>query len=252
MRRPALAALAVTTALMVVFFAGCQESALRSRGPSRAPDKLTIVGFGDSIVYGSNLEKPWLWTLVDRMSDSPITHAPDWPWEWTFPPPAHRSEYWYDSNTARVYNMGIDGNTTEQMVERFSSDVQPVNPDYCIILGGINDILYSVPIDVTKENLLSLYRECASNGITPIPATLVPYNGPGEDVRADIRALNAWIRDTSAANGWYCADFYAALESPAGSGLSPYLDDGLHPTQQGYDLMGDSIDIREVGAGRAK
>jgi len=211
---------------------------------------LIIVGLGDSIVYGSNLEQPWLWTLLHRMSDSPISHVPAWPWEWTFPPPAHRTDHWYESESARIYNMGIDGNTTEQMVQRLRSDVLPVDPDYCIILGGINDILYAVPLDVTKENLLSLYRECASNSITPVPATLVPYNGPGDDVRTDVRALNAWIRSTSDANGWYCADFYVALESPAGSGRSPYLADGLHPDQHGNDLMGESIDVQEVGAGR--
>jgi len=247
MRSPALVALAVTTTLAVVLVTGCQDSVEPGRRQSRDPDTLAIVGLGDSIVYGSNLEKPWLWTLLDRISESPITHVPAWPWDWTFPPPAHRVDYWYESETARVYNMGIDGNTTQQMAERFDSDVVPVNPEYCIILGGVNDILYSVPLSETKENLLSLYRACASNGITPIPATLVPFNGPGDDVRDDIRELNAWIRDTAAANGWYCADFHAALESPAGSGLSPHLADGLHPTQRGHDLMGNSIDIREIG-----
>jgi len=175
-------AFAVVAGLFVT--AGCKTTPAPDSGP--APE-VVFVGFGDSIVYGSNYPKPWLYTLLDRLSQGTITYTPEWPWAWDMPSTRH--DRWYQADEIRIYNSGIDGNTTADLRSRFEEDVAAMRPDSCLILGGANDIFREVPLSTTQDNLVQLYESCAQANITPIACTLTPVK-PGTLVGSRCRQLN--------------------------------------------------------------
>ncbi len=211
------------------------------------------MGFGDSIVYGSNYPQPWLYTLLERLTSGPITYVPEWPWDWDVP--STRNERWYESGGVRVYNSGIDGNTTEQLLSRFEEDVAAVEPDSCLILGGTNDIFRDVPISAIEANLTQLYDDCVNAGITPVACTLTPVKPGfllGDSAEADalnssIDTLNGWIRIHCAAREIAVVDFNTVLKADPATYLQ---DDGIHPSEAGHDAMGRSVDLAVLGLAR--
>lgn len=216
------------------------------------PD-VVIVGFGDSIVYGSNYRRPWLHTLLDRLTTGPITHVPAWPWDWDLP--GGRNDRWYEADGVRVHNSGIDGNTTAELRSRFEEDVAAAEPDCCLILGGANDIFRGVPVSETKANLAQMYDDCTNAGITPVACTLTPVK-PGfligdlaevDALNASIDTLNVWIRIHCAARGIAVVDFSGAVRANPAEYLQA---DGIHPSEAGHDAMGRSIDLAALGLDR--
>lgn len=245
--RRLLAPIALATA-GIVLGAGCTAP----RQPSPAPE-VVIVGFGDSIVYGSNYPRPWLYTLLDRLTSGEIEYSPDWPWVWDLPDTRH--DRWYQADKVRVYNSGIDGNTTDQLLSRFDEDVIAVRPESCLILGGANDVFTGVPAAATEQNLARLYRECLDAGITPVACTLTPVK-PGmfvgdasqaDSLNASIDRLNAWMTSYCADRGIALVDFNSVVRADPGRYLQP---DGIHPSEAGHDAMGEAIDLDELGIAR--
>jgi len=218
-------------------------------GTGSTPD-VVIVGFGDSIVYGSNYPKPWLYIVLERLTSGPITYVPEWPWDWDAP--STRNDHWYESGGVRVYNSGIDGNTTANLRSRFQEDVVGVRPDSCLILGGANDIFRDVPLSAIEADLTHLYDDCADAGITPVACTLTPVK-PGfllggsteaDALNESIDALNGWIRTHCAARDIAVVDFNTVVKAD----LPTYLqDDGIHPSEAGHDAMGRSVDLALLG-----
>lgn len=228
----------------------CFSTACTPSRPSGSTPDSVIVGFGDSIVYGSNYPRPWLYTLLERLTTGPITHVPQWPWDWDMPSTRH--DRWYESGGVRVYNSGIDGNTTAQLRSRFRVDVAAVEPDCCLILGGANDIFRGVPISVTQANLAGLYDECVDAGITPVACTLTPVK-PGvllgdsaeaDAINSSIDTLNGWIKTHCAAREIAVVDFGTVVKEDSATYLQ---DDGIHPTEAGHDAMGRSVDLAVLG-----
>jgi len=93
-----------------------------------------------------------------------------------------------------------------------------------------------------------LIRRAHTHGIKVFGATLTPYVGAkyqsstGETMR---QAVNQWIRTTKDLDGY--VDFEKATSDPAHPGVYlPAADGGdhLHPSDAGYKLMGDSIDLK--------
>ena len=238
---------AAAVALLVLgLCVGTACTAPRSSGP---PADVVIVGFGDSIVYGSNYPRPWLYTLVDRLTSGSITYVPEWPWDYDMP--ANRNDRWYEADGVRVYNSGIDGNTTAQLRSRFDKDVASVSPDSCVILGGTNDIFRDVPAATTQANLAQLYQECTDAGITPVACTLTPVmpgyllgdSADADALNSSIDALNAWIRTYCTERGIEVIDFNAVVRANPQAYLQA---DGIHPSEAGHDAMGNVIDLEAL------
>jgi lysophospholipase L1-like esterase len=52
-----------------------------------------------------------------------------------------------------------------------------------------------------------------------------------------IRALNRWLEDYSAANGFVYLDYFTALLDDKGLLKRDLAEDGLHPNVAGYKIM---------------
>jgi len=146
--------------------------------------------------------------------------------------------------TAQRVNRGISGQTTPQMLVRFREDVIALHPRAVQIMAGTNDIAGNTgPMtpEMTEANIASMTELAQANGIKVILASIPPAANfpwrPGLEVTGKIIALNDWMRAYAASHGAVYADYWSALQDGKG-GMKPGLAyDGVHPTEQGYDLM---------------
>jgi lysophospholipase L1-like esterase len=171
-----------------------------------------------------------------------------------------------------VLNEGISGNRVlhdnagPSALARFDRDVLSQDGvKYLIILEAINDIGHAYdpkkPYDlVSADDLIAGYvqmiERAHAHGIKVFGATLTPYGGAGyespagEDVR---QSVNKWIRTSGKFDG--VVDFDKATLDPknpaamlpAYNVLGTTVPDHLHPNDDGYKVMGDSIDLGLFG-----
>ncbi len=141
-------------------------------------------------------------------------------------------------------NRGISGQTTPQMLVRFWPDVIALKPKVVVILAGTNDIAGntgpSTP-QMIEDNFMSMADLAKANNIRVVLASILPAASypwkPGIDPVEQIRALNNWLRNYSAANGCIYLDYYSAMVD-ADNGMKKELTlDGVHPNPAGYAVM---------------
>lgn len=65
-------------------------------------------------------------------------------------------------------NRGIPGNTTGQMKERYNDDVLSEKPKSVILLGGTNDMLMNLDIQIALNNMAEMITRSMAHSITPI------------------------------------------------------------------------------------
>ncbi|MEU6283837.1 SGNH/GDSL hydrolase family protein [Streptomyces sp. NPDC047028] len=217
----------------------------------------TVVVFGDSITDGitSTVDANHRWT--DILSDRLHTAL----------------ESGVQLPRYGIVNEGISGNQiltdglgrpaeNQSGLGRFGRDVLSRTDVKGVVIDlGINDILkdprLADPNKIT-EGLRTLVREAHARGLRVVGATLMPFKGhrgwtpAREAVRQQV---NAQIRAGRVFDG--VVDFDKALRDPyEPSRLRADYDSGdhLHPSDLGYQKMGDVFDLRALkgAAGQAE
>jgi lysophospholipase L1-like esterase len=141
-------------------------------------------------------------------------------------------------------NRGIGGQTAPQMLVRFQQDVVSLGPQALVLLAGINDIAGNTGYETLPEiedHLRSLVTLAEGAHLRVVVASLLPAGGfpwrPGVDPRAEIVALNRWLKDFAATRGHVYLDYYAAMATPDGGMRAGLSSDGVHPNSAGYAIM---------------
>jgi lysophospholipase L1-like esterase len=141
-------------------------------------------------------------------------------------------------------NRGISGQTTPQMLVRFWPDVIALQPKVVVILAGTNDIAGNTgPTTPTsiEDNLMAMADLARANGIRVVMSSILPAAAypwqPGIDPRAEITAINSWMRDYCEKKHYVFLDYYSAMVD-ANQGTKKELTiDGVHPNAAGYQVM---------------
>lgn len=176
----------------------------------------------------------------------------------------------YGGAKVAVLNAGIAGNRILNdgtifginALARLDSDVlTQTGAKWVILLEGINDIGFPqlCPICIPGSNMgkvtakqiiagkKQIINRVHARGLKIYGATLLPFKGAiyyseeGEEIR---QAVNRWIRSSEAFDA--VIDFDLAMQDPNDPELlySPYdSGDHLHPSDEGYQAMADSIDL---------
>ncbi len=147
-------------------------------------------------------------------------------------------------------NRGISGQTTPQMLIRFRPDVLAHKPKAVVILAGTNDIAGNtgpMTLEQIEDNLTSMAELAKANGVRVVISSVMPvcdYIRPQTDRRPPekIKALNAWIRNYTARNGFVYLDYYSVMLDDHGALKKELTYDGLHPNEAGYEVMGPLAD----------
>ena len=149
-------------------------------------------------------------------------------------------------------NRGIGGQTTPQMLLRFRADVITLKPKVVVILAGTNDISGNtgpMTLEQTGDNIASMAELATANGIKVVLSSVIPVS---DTVRksdgayyvqtksrppAKIVAMNEWLKDYAARNGYTYLDYYSAMVDDRGFVKDGITFDGLHPKKEGYAIM---------------
>ena len=144
---------------------------------------------------------------------------------------------------------GIGGQTSSQMLVRFTADVINLHPKAVVIMAGTNDVAHNdfcVSPEKVVENIIAMCNLAKANGITPIISSIPPcsefpwrkeISNPGQTI-VDI---NKSLRAYAEANGLVYIDYHAAL-ADENLGLPKSLsDDGCHPNPDTYFLMEELV-----------
>ena len=196
-------------------------------------ERVRVVGWGDSTTAGT----PGFFSPVEAPPEGKGNE---------------KSQYAYWMMKAHpdwvVLNRGVNGERTDQILERFPRDVAAERPAATIVLAGVNDIYQGRPNEQTKKNLGEMYRLVAGLGSALVACSVLPYNSMTQAQAKARRELNEWIRMESARTGTaYCdtAEAVAKEGDPEKLAGSP---DGIHPDVGGYRRMGDELSMAVVKA----
>lgn len=144
------------------------------------------------------------------------------------------------SKNIAVLNKGIDGDTTSGMIERFNRSVVPEKPDFVIIWAGINDVYAGISIEQIHENLKELFTRTFNILSIPLSCSLTPAQN-GSRVNDKILRLNHILQNTCYEHNIIFIDLYAELSDKSGNLMPRYSSDGVHLSQMGYRVVGETI-----------
>jgi len=155
-------------------------------------------------------------------------------------------------------NLGVLGDTTRRMLQRFSSQVAPLRPDYVIVWGGINDLFSMVETEEAYSNLKGIYEMAEESDVKPIACTLTSVLGY-DDLIPRIMRLNNLLKNYCVREGIPVADLFSATADDAGRLREAFSSDGVHLSQAGYMKVANTIYyealekiLEEYGKGRAR
>jgi lysophospholipase L1-like esterase len=160
-----------------------------------------------------------------------------------------------------VVNMGIGGNQSFEMAERFHTDVANQNADAVILWGFINDI-FRAPQDqlgAARKRILDSYSQMitlsTAAGITPVIATEVPIRGPAgfsnwlasivgrlrgktsyqSMINRHVLETNADLKKLASMHSVAVLDFYSVLSDEDGMRRYEFAtEDGSHLSAAAY------------------
>lgn len=146
-------------------------------------------------------------------------------------------------------NRAISGQTTPQMLLRFRQDVIDLHPKVVVILAGTNDIAGNTGVATLKmitDNIETMVEQACLHGIkvvlcSVLPAADYPWRaGMNPDKR--IPELNRWLKEYAGRKGIFYLDYFAKMADEKNGMKSGLSSDGVHPTAEGYALMGPMVE----------
>jgi lysophospholipase L1-like esterase len=177
------------------------------------------VAFGDSITEG-------------KLSNGDITQTP-------YPVGLKRElEMRYTSQVFLVFAEGGGGETTAGGASRLPGVLNADTPEVLLLLEGVNDLASagSAGISPMISNLRSMVQQAQGRGIRVFLGTLPPEIPNAQRAGAEpfIVPANDQIRALAGSTGATLVDVYQALIGSLTTFIGP---DGLHPTEQGYQVI---------------
>ncbi|MDP2630727.1 MAG: SGNH/GDSL hydrolase family protein [Candidatus Uhrbacteria bacterium] len=147
-----------------------------------------------------------------------------------------------------VYNFGICGDTTDDLLKRFSVEADAIKPNIIVFAIGINDSKYPVgetenviPLEKYEQNMQELLKLARNHtdkitivGATKADETLVRKSG-ARFVNEVILTYNNFLKELSESESLTYVDVFDVLD------IDTDLDDGLHPNAQGYEKLFGTI-----------
>jgi lysophospholipase L1-like esterase len=146
-----------------------------------------------------------------------------------------------------VYNLGISGDTTDDLLERFGAEAGAREPEIIIFAIGVNDSSYRqplngsyVPLNKFKANLEILKQKANKFtnkvifvGITKVDENKtapIPWNIDANYRNKDIKEYNQAIKEFCEKNNLLFTPIYDLLDKED-------LEDGLHPNSEGHEKI---------------
>ena len=140
---------------------------------------------------------------------------------------------------------GISGQTSAQMLVRFTADVIDLHPKAVVIMAGTNDVAhndYWVSPEKVVENIVAMCNIAKANGIVPIISSIPPcktfvWRPEIENAGQTIVDINKSLKAYAEANDIVYVDYHSALAGKDLGFPKTLSDDGCHPDSDTYFIM---------------
>lgn len=187
---------------------------------------MKIICLGDSLTYGYLVRRSKVWTKLSE-----------------------------DKTGFEIINEGIPGDTSGGMLCRIKQSVFDKNPNAVFIMGGINDLITGAPLGLVTSNLMAMTHQSLAKGIIPVIGIGPKFNkdniqkswaqfGDFNKVAEDLKKYYAWILKFCTCFNLDYIDFYTDFEREAGNSFRDLFLDGLHPNEEGHEIMSEIFSCR--------
>jgi lysophospholipase L1-like esterase len=147
----------------------------------------------------------------------------------------------YSAQTVSVFNAGIGGKNAWEDRSRLASSIFEASPELVLLMEGANDLNSIVPpstnagINATVAAMEDMVRDTLGRNIPVIVATLPPQRAGGSRAHGVefLPKYNNDLKTMAAKKGAAIVDVNAQFP------LSLIGQDGLHPTEPGYQTMAE-------------
>lgn len=143
---------------------------------------------------------------------------------------------------------GVSGNSSKDMLARYSRDVLEKKPDWVTISCGVNDVWHGdrgVALEDYQKNMTSLVDQAQAVGIQVMLLTATPImEEPENAFNAKLADYNAFLRVLAAEKHCLLADPNAAALAAIAAAPKPRRTltvDGVHPNPHGAELIAVSV-----------
>ncbi|MFH0881344.1 MAG: SGNH/GDSL hydrolase family protein [Lentisphaerota bacterium] len=133
----------------------------------------------------------------------------------------------------RVVNEAKAHAKVNYCVNRTDWAIEEYRPGHLLVLAGSNDVGLEEASDYIVGQLLLIVQKAKASGVIPVIATLPPIYGRDADMLNRLGRVNDKIRIMAQGEGVPLADVAAEF----GDNRSLILDDGLHPTAEGQQII---------------
>lgn len=144
---------------------------------------------------------------------------------------------------------GIGGQTSAQMLVRFTNDVIDLHPKAVVIMAGTNDVAhneYWVMPNQVVDNVVAMCDLARVNGIVPIissipPCSQFPWRKEIENPGQTILEINENLKAYAEANDIIYVDYHSALVDEHLGFPQALSEDGCHPNPDTYFTMEEMV-----------
>lgn len=148
-----------------------------------------------------------------------------------------------------VVNSGVSGNKTTDILNNMNNRIYRYNPSKVFLLIGTNDI-GNIASSKTVENIAKIidniktnrtYAEIYVFSIYPVNKEVDGWSAPGVRDNEVIKAINKDIKEVCSKKEVNFIDVYDLLADGDGNLKESYSYDGLHLTEDGYQVITKEI-----------
>lgn len=160
------------------------------------------------------------------------------------------TDYWayYHPNFFADNNFccrGISGQTSSQMLVRFTADVIALHPKAVVIMAGTNDVAhneYYVEPEQVVNNIIAMCQLAKANNITPVIASIPPcsefvWRKEIKNAGETIVNINKELKAYAKANKITYVDYHSEFADKNNGFPKKLSDDGCHPNPDTYYTM---------------
>lgn len=167
-----------------------------------------IIALGDSITYGYPFGHKYSWVeLLSQKMGIPLVNA------------------------------GNNGDTLWDMMSRMSMDIIDQEAEVAIILGGTNDICQGISLEIIQERFKKIVKVLRKHKVAPVLALPTPIHY--SSFEKNMVPYRTFIRKYSKEKKIPLIDFYRPFLTPTRRVTAGLLEDGVHPSVVGYQLMAE-------------
>lgn len=165
------------------------------------------------------------------------------------------TEHWVEMHPAffaenRLIGRGISGQTSQEMLVRFRTDVINLKPKVVVICAGTNDIAENAGAyreDNTVGNIETMLIMAKQAKLKVVLASVPPcdhyvWRPDVTGVPEKIASLNHRLQALAKKYKATWLDYFTPLVAEDGRALNPdYGEDGVHPNLAGYAIMEQTL-----------